>query len=251
MSRLRLLIVDDEPLIRAGIRAALSAIGDVEIVAECEDVAGAAEAIRSLAPDLVLLDIQLPDGTGFDLVRRVGPGQMPPVVFVTAYDEFAIRAFEVNAVDYLLKPFDEDRLRESIQRARQRLAMPSETIARQLEAVLRLRERQWPARLVVRGGDRFDFVPVDTVDWIESANNYVHLHCGSRSYLLGESLTSLEERLDPEQFLRVHRCYIVNIGRIVAVHMALGGTYDLELQTGVHVRTGRQYREAIQKLVKA
>jgi two-component system LytT family response regulator len=249
---LQLLIVDDEPLIRTGIRTTLSSFDGIEVAGECGSGAEAVDAIRSRHPDLVLLDVQMPDCNGFDVVRRVGPEQMPAVIFVTAYDEYAVRAFEVNAVDYLLKPFDEERLRDSIQRAQERIAGRQQAIlSRQLQAVIEARDQMWPQRLVVRNGERFEFVPVDSVEWIESANNYVDLHCGSESYLLSETLTSLEQRLNPAQFLRIHRCRIVNIARLVAVRAMLSGVYTLELRSGVRLTTGRQYRHAIQQLVRA
>jgi two-component system LytT family response regulator len=251
MKKLRLLIVDDEPLIRSGIRTALASVEDIEVTGECDSGAAAAAAILSDQPDLVLLDIQMPDCTGFDVVQQVGPERMPAVIFVTAYDEYAVRAFEINAVDYLLKPFDEERLRESIDRAQARIAaQDASALGRKLQALLDAQEHSWPQRLVVRTGDHFDFVPVDSVEWIESANNYVHLHCGARHYLLGETLTSLDQRLDPAMFLRVHRCYIVNTSRIVAVDALMSGVYELELRAGIRLRTGRQYRSAIQHLMR-
>ena len=149
---------------------------------------------------------------------------MPAVVFVTAYDKYAIQAFEVNAVDYLLKPFDESRLRASIERARERLSRPS-ALVRQLEGLIEAHEAQWVQRLVVRSGERFDFVPVDSIDWIESANNYTVLHCRSKDYVFGENLSTLEQRLDPGRFCRVHRCHIVNVTRIVAANAIAGGVY--------------------------
>jgi two-component system, LytTR family, response regulator len=250
MGNLRLLIVDDEPLIRLGIRNDLTGMPSVQIDGECECVAEAVDAIRSNRFDLVLLDVQLPDGTGFDVVREIGPQQMPAVVFVTAYDNYAIQAFEVNAVDYLLKPFDEIRLRESIDRVRERLSRPS-VLINQLEGLIEAHTAQWLQRLVVRNGERFDFVPIDSIDWIESANNYTLLHCHSASHLFSSSLTTLERRLDPGKFLRVHRCHIVNIARVVAVHAIAGGVYELELVRGARVRTGRQYSERIRQLLRA
>jgi two-component system LytT family response regulator len=187
---LRLLIVDDEPLIRSGIRKDLSGMPSVRVVGECGNVADAVETIRANQFDLVLLDVQLPDGTGFDVVREIGPQKMPAVVFVTAYDSYAIQAFDVNAVDYLLKPFDESRLRESVERARKRLSQPAALI-RQLEGLVESHATRWPQRLVVRSEDRFDFVPVETIDWVESANNYTVLHCRSKDYVFGETLTAL------------------------------------------------------------
>jgi len=243
------LIVDDEPLIRAGIRDGLSAREDIEVAGECGTVSEAVDALRDAEMDLVLLDVELPDGTGFDLIRRIGPERMPAIVFVTAYDKYAIQAFEVNAVDYLLKPFDQGRLVASVDRVRTRLAGSAEALARRLETLMQSREPHWPQTLVVRNGDRFDMVSVTSVDWIEAANNYAVLHCGAVDHVFGETLTSLETRLDPGKFLRVHRSIVVNSGRIVAVHTMIGGVYEIELRGGVRIKTGRQYRDRIRKLL--
>jgi two-component system, LytTR family, response regulator len=251
MTTLRLLIVDDERLVREAIRNGLTGLRDAEIVGECESGHEAIEAIRSQAPDLVLLDIQLQDMTGLEVIRQFGPEQMPPVVFITAYDEHAVKAFELNAVDYILKPFDQARLLESVQRARERIsARNNSALAGQLRALLDRKQREWPERLVVRSGEHFEMVPVDSIDWIESANNYAQLHCGPKEHLINETLTSLERRLDPAKFLRVHRGRIVNLSRIAVVHSLLGGSYELELRGGTRITTGRQYRHAIHSLIK-
>jgi len=251
VSNLRLLIVDDEPLIRDGIRHGLSAIEGIEIVGECACGAQAAEAILSSNPDLVLLDVQMPDSTGLDVVRQIGPQRMPAVIFVTAYDEYAVAAFELNAVDYLLKPFDDDRLRAAIARARQRISSQQSTsLAQQLQALLDRTERKWPERLSFRNGDGFVLVPVDSVDWIESANNYVVIHCGPKHHLMAETLTNLEARLDPAKFLRIHRCRIVNISRVAAIRPLISGTYQLELNNSARLTTGKQYNDAVRTLIK-
>ncbi|MBS1857717.1 MAG: response regulator transcription factor [Acidobacteria bacterium] len=251
MKQVRLLIVDDEPLIRSGIRDGLSGREDIEVAGECGSVAEAIDSLRNDHVDLVLLDVELPDGTGFDLIRRFGPQRMPVVVFVTAYDKYAIQAFEVNAVDYLLKPFDQSRLLTSIDRAQARLEGSAQALAQRLEALIQTRDTQWQQTLVVRNGDRFDFVSVATVDWIEAANNYAVLHCPAGDHLVSESLTHLEERLDPNRFLRVHRSTIVNSSRIAAVHSMIGGVYELELRGGARIKTGRQYRDRIRRLLGA
>lgn len=250
MNSLQLLIVDYEPLIRTGIRQDLSAMKSVHIAGECGSVAEAVAAIRTTRLDLVLLDIQMPDGTGFDVIREVGPQHMPAVIFVTAYDQYAIQAFQVNAVDYLLKPFDDLRLKESIERARERLGRPADLI-RHLEALLEARVEQWTQRLVVRTGDRFDFVPVDSIDWVESANNYTMLHCRAKDHLYSETLTTLERVLDPTRFVRVHRSRMVNLARVVGVNAIAGGVYELELQGGARISTGRQYSDRVRKLLRA
>ena len=251
MKRFRLLIVEDEPLIRAGIRDGLSERDDVDVAAECGSVSEALDVLLSGDVDLVLLDVELPDGKGFDLIRRIGPERMPAVVFVTAYDKYAIQAFEVNAVDYLLKPFDQSRLLASIDRVRERLTGGGASLARQLEALLQSRRPEWPETLVARKGERFDLVSVTSVDWIEAANNYAVLHCGAVNHVIGETLASLETRLDPARFLRVHRSTIVNASRIIAVHTMIGGVYELELRGGTRVKTGRQYRDRIKRLLGA
>ncbi|HXG35124.1 MAG TPA: LytTR family DNA-binding domain-containing protein [Bryobacteraceae bacterium] len=247
---LKLLIVDDEPLIRAGIRADVEGLESVQVAGECGSVAEAVSALRSGRFDLVLLDVQMPDGTGFDVIRQVGPQQMPAVVFVTAYDKYAIQAFEVNAVDYLLKPFDDIRLKESIARAQERLAGPSE-LMRRLESLLEAQQQRWPQKLVIRSGDRYDFVPVDSIDWIEAANNYVILHCRTKNYLYGQTLTALEQVLDPARFVRVHRSRMVNLARVVGVNAIAGAVYELELEGGTRLSTGRQYSDRVRKLLKA
>jgi len=250
MSKLRLLIADDEPLIRIGIRQATSRVEDIEIVGECGSGSEAIQAISSQRPDLVLLDIRMPDCSGLEVVRAIGTQQMPPVIFITAYEEYAVKAFELNAVDYLLKPFDEERLHESIDRARQRIAATTQAIlAQRLESLLHAHARK-AERLVVRNGDRYEFVSIESIDWIESANNFVELHCGPKHYLLGETLTGLEGRLDSARFTRIHRGRIVNISRILAVHPLIGGTYEVELHNGSRLTSGRQYREAVQRLIR-
>lgn len=250
MNPLRLLIVDDEPLIRAGIRDGLRSVEGVEVVAECGSGAEAVQALASQPVDLVLLDVQMHDSTGLDVVEKVGAGHMPPVIFITAYDEYAVKAFELNAVDYLLKPFDDERLRTSVGRARERIAERRNTaLAEQMQALLDSRARKWPERIIVKDGERFDFVPVDSIDWIESANNYVQMHCGPRQHLHAESLSSLESRLNPARFLRIHRGRIVNLSRVLAVHSLISGTYELELRGGTRLTSGRQYRPAIQAVL--
>jgi two-component system LytT family response regulator len=251
-SRLRVLVVDDEALIRQSLCRALAMRDDIEIAGECESGAQAIAAIRDQQPDLVLLDVQMHDGTGLDVVEQVGPECMPAVVFVTAYDDYAVKAFELSALDYLLKPFDDERLNRSIDRAKKHiLSARAGDLSNQLRSLLESKAERWPDRLVVRTDERFELVPVSAIDWIESANNYVQLHCGPKHFLLGETLTSLAERLNPHEFVRVHRGRIVNLSRITAVHPLFSGTYEIELSGGTRISTGRQYREQIQALLKS
>ena len=251
MNSLRLLIVDDEPLVRTGIRNGLSRLHGIEIAGECGSGTEAMKAILSQQLDLVLLDVQMHDCTGLDVVQQVGPERMPPVIFITAYDEYAVKAFELNAVDYLLKPFDDERLRNSLERARERIAVCGQAVlSEQLQTLLDSRTRKWPERIAVRYGEQFDLVPVESIDWIESANNYVSLHCGPKQYLLGESLSHLEGRLNPARFLRVHRCHMINLSRIVAIHPMASGTYEMELRNGTRVATSRQYKDVVRSLLE-
>lgn len=247
MSLLRLLIVDDEPLVRDGIRNGVSVLTDVEVIDECCSGRDAIAAIRSQQPDLVLLDVQMHDCTGLEVVKEIGPRNMPPVIFVTAYDEYAVKAFELNAVDYLLKPFDDSRLRRSLERAMERIVLQKNgRLVENLQALLETRKEKWPERIVVRDGERFDVVPVDSIEWIESANNYVQLHCGLKSYLHNESLTHLEQRLDPGRFIRIHRGRIINAGRVLRMRSRMSSTYEIELRSGTRLTTGRQYKEIVQ-----
>jgi two-component system LytT family response regulator len=251
-SRLRVLVVDDEALIRQSLCRDLAKRGDIEIIGECDSAAAAIATIRESRPDLVLLDVQMHGGTGLDVVEQIGPEHMPAVVFVTAYDDYAVKAFELSAVDYLLKPFDDERLNRSVDRAKKQiLSARAGDLSSQLRSLLESKAERWPDRLVVRTGEQFDFVPVNAIDWIESANNYVQLHCGAKHFLLGETLTSLAERLNPHKFVRVHRGRIVNLSRITAVHALFSGTYEIELSSGTRISTGRQYREQIQTLLKS
>lgn len=251
MPALRLLIVDDEPLIRLGIRRAVTSMEGVEVAGECGSGDEAVQAIETEPPDLVVLDVQMPGGTGLDVIRRVGPSRMPPAIFLTAFDEYAVQAFEVNAVDYVLKPFDPERLQQAIERARARITLQRDRgLAQRLEALLAGPHERPPDRLVVRSGERFELVPVDAIDWVEAANNYVQLHCGAKRHLLAETMTNLERRLDSARFLRVHRSRMVNTSRVVAVHVLIGGTYELELRDGTRLTTGRQYRETVQHLIR-
>jgi two-component system LytT family response regulator len=250
MNPLRLLIADDEPLIRSGIRTIASQMRGVQVAGECENGAETIRALRTQNLDLVLLDVRMPDLSGLEVVRQVGPERMPMVVFVTAYDEYAVRAFELNAVDYLLKPFDEERLIRGIEKARERLLGTSHAaLVERLHALVERREHKWLERLAIRNKDGFEMVPVDSIDWIESADNYVQVHCGEKAHLLSETMAGLEAKLDPARFLRVHRRRIVNIGRIAAIHTMLNGAYEIQLRHGLRLTTGRQYRDVILHLV--
>ena len=223
---------------------------DTVIAGESASVRDTVAALRTHPVDLLLLDVQMHEGSGFDVVAEVSPERMPAVIFITAYDQYAVRAFEVAACDYLLKPFDEERLNRSIDRARELIAAKRDGIlASQLEMLLAERVEHWPERLAVRSGERIDLVPVEEIDSIESANNYVVLHCGTRKYMMAETLTAMTAKLDPKRFIRVHRGRVVNVFKIVAIHPMFSGTYELELRSGLRIATGRLYKAEIQKLL--
>lgn len=268
---IRALIVDDEPLARDCVRLALEGLEGVEIVGECGDGEGAVAAIRDTAPDLVLLDVQMPGLDGFGVVERIGPQAMPAVVFVTAYDEHAVRAFEVHALDYVMKPFDDERLAEAVRHAiRQIRLRAAGELGRRLAAVLLdlpapfgpettdgdpdasgdrdaddARDRGYATRVMVRDRDRFRFVETESIDWLEAAGNYVRLHTGDRSHLIRATLTGTLERLDPARFVRIHRSTAVNVERIREVQPWVGSDYVAILQDGRQLRVSRTYRDEL------
>lgn len=252
---LKALIVDDEPLARDCVRLALEHESDVEVVAECADGDEAIAAIQELEPDIVFLDVQMPGTGGFDVVREIGPNEMPAVVFVTAFDEHALRAFEVHALDYVLKPFDDERFADAVDHARRTILgrRDEESFRRGLSALMdEVRggpggERRYASRLMVRLRDRIHFVRTEDVDWFEAAGNYVRLHVGDKSHLIRSTMSALEEQLDPTRFVRIHRSTIVNLDRIREVQPWAGGDYLAILEDGRQLRISRGYRDALLK----
>jgi two-component system, LytTR family, response regulator len=254
VKKIRTLIVDDEPLARERLAALLSGEPDVEVIGQCRDGEEAAKAIVEKTPDLVFLDIQMPQMNGFEVIETVGAERMPLVIFVTAHDQHALRAFQVRALDYLLKPFDRDRFRDALQRARQHVEREdTRDIGHRLLALVKDLRRDQPRtdRIVVKSGGRLFFLRADEIDWVEAAGNYVRLHVGSTSYLLRETMTAIESRLDPEKFFRIHRCRIVNIERIQELQPWLNGEYAVLLRTGTRLTLSRGYREKLQDRLKA
>jgi two-component system LytT family response regulator len=254
---IRALIVDDEPLAREKLRSLLATEHDVELVGECGSGEQAVQLIDEECPDLVFLDIQMPEMDGFEVLAAVSPARMPVIVFVTAYDQYALRAFDVHALDYLLKPFDRHRFRDAMARARARLedagsAALSREVSRLLEALSSETGRgvaRRPERLVIKTGGRVLFQRLDEVDWIEAAGNYARLHIGKTSHLLRETMTQLEERLDPERFLRIHRSAIVNLDRIRQLQPLPSGEYRVTLEDGTELTLSRSYRERVSQLL--
>ncbi len=248
MAELRVLLVDDEPLVRQGIRDFLEVESDISIVGECGNGVEALETIAREQVDLVFLDVQMPELDGLGVAAALAEQSGPSVVFVTAYSEHAVRAFEVNAVDYVLKPFDRERFSAALSRARARLAGGErEELSRRLGAVLaELQRTQGHAqRLVVRSDGRIRLVPVGDIDWIEAADNYARLHVGAERHLIRETMGALEARLDPARFARIHRSAIVNLGRIRELQPTFNGEYAVFLHSGMKLTLSRGYRDAL------
>lgn len=249
MRKIKTLIADDEPLARERLAGLLAGEPDIELVAQSRDGEEAVTAIQDHSPDLAFLDVQMPHMSGFEVIEAIGTDRMPLVIFVTAYDQHAIRAFQVRALDYLLKPFDRERFSDALQRGRDQVNR-DETgdLGRRLLALVRDLRRDQPRsdRLVVKSGGRLFFLRADEIDWVEAAGNYVRLHVGSASHLLRETMTSIERRLDPEKFFRIHRCRIVNMERIQEVQPWLNGEYAVLLRTGTRLTLSRGYREKLQ-----
>jgi two-component system LytT family response regulator len=247
---LRVLIVDDEAVARRRIRRLLAANPDVSVVGECADGASALRAIISDKPHIAFLDIQMPEMDGFEVVQSVSSDDLPAVVFVTAFDRYALRAFDVHAIDYLLKPFTRERFLIALSRARERLARRGhdEKIAALLDH-LRVTRRH-PTRVAVRSADRFVVIDWRDVDWIEAADNYVKLHVGAKEFVLRDTLASIEKQLDPERFARIHRSAIVQLDRIVELHPASHGDVDVVLRGGARLMLSRTWRERVQRLFR-
>ncbi len=246
---MRVVIVDDEPPGRLALRQALGPMSDAEIVAECRDGAEAIEAVVRHAPDLLLLDVQMPGLSGFDVLERLGADAVPAVVFVTAHDRYAVRAFEAHAVDYLLKPIDPDRFREAYHRAARRAAeADDEAAAARLEALLGSRPQHPLDRLVVRDGNRLIFVEVDAIEWIEAAGNYVRLHAGSRAHLLRRPLARVGIQLG-ERFVRIGRSALVNRRAIQALEPYGKGSYVVFLQDGTRLISSRYAGRGLRALL--
>jgi two-component system LytT family response regulator len=240
----RCLIADDEPLAREGLRMLLAADPEVELVAECAGGREAIAAIRRHRPDLAFLDVRMPEVGGFDVLAALREGEVPAVIFVTAFDQYALRAFEVHALDYLLKPFDDERFADAIARAKRQLALSR--VGNLSEKLLSLLER--PERLAIKDVGRVVFLPVDEIDWIEAADYYVQLHVGPKSYLHRETMQSLEKRLDPAKFLRIHRSAIVN-RRCVKELRHQGREVTVILGDGVQLKVARSHREKLRALL--
>jgi two-component system LytT family response regulator len=238
--KIRALLVDDEPLARNNLKFLLRQDSAIESIAEAGSGAEAIAAIRSTRPDLVFLDVQMPEFGGFDVVEVLkADGGLPVIVFVTAYDEYALRAFDAGALDYLLKPFDDSRFALALQRAKERLVAREPPLAGALGAAP-------TPRLIVRSAGHEVYVPIPDIDWVEAADYYVCLHVGPRSHLLRRSMAELERDLDPHMFCRIHRSTIVNLRRVRALEVDSAGEYEVILDGGEKLRLSRRFRKDLQ-----
>jgi two-component system, LytTR family, response regulator len=244
------LLVDDEPLARASLRSLLEREPDAITIFEARNGHEAVSLILGERPDVVFLDVQMPEMNGFDVVRQVGAAAMPEVIFVTAHDRFAIQAFEINALDYLLKPVSEERFAEALQRTRSHLQQrgdPSERIVSLLQTLAS--PPKTLKRIAVRSAGKTRFVDLEDVLWIQGAENYVQLHTATSRHLVHATMQSMLERLDPEVFVRIHRSAIVNVRHIRQIEAAAPGDYVLTLDNGSSIQSSRTYGEVIKRWV--
>lgn len=245
---MRILIADDEPLAREVVRSLLESHEGVEIIGEAGSGTEAIEKIRALQPDLVFLDVQMPGCDGFGVVREIGAEQMPQVIFATAFDEHAVRAFEVHAIDYLLKPFTDERFEKALQRAFEanQTSKQSELAARLMELVA---ESHTPSaseqRFAIKSGGAVYFLDASEIDWIEAANNSVRFHAGGKRHLMRATIRSIEEQLDPQQFVRIHRSTIVRLDRVRKLVLQEHGDYLVILRDETELRMSRRRREEL------
>lgn len=246
---LRVIIVDDEPLARDCVRLALRDEPGIEVAGECGDGASAVSAIRALAPDLVYLDVQMPGLGGFGVIEQIGAAAMPAVIFVTAYEEHALRAFSVHALDYLLKPFSDGRFRESLAHARGQLGGSRDALSQRLQALIDEGRTgaasPRPAWLTVAEREGRRLLRIEDVDWFEAEGNYVRVHIGAEEHLLRSSLAAIREQLDPARFVRIHRSIVVNVSRVHKVEPWAGGDYIAILRDGRQLRVSRHFKDAL------
>ena len=251
---IKALIVDDEILGRNRIREILRKDSDIQLVGECANGRDAVDAVLKFSPELLFLDVQMPEMDGFAVLEAIPPERMPMVVFVTAYDQYALQAFEVYALDYILKPFDAGRFQRTLQHAKSQIRksrgnMLNEGLRNLLEELKTFPKTKYPERLVIKSAGRVSFLKTSEIDWIESEGNYVRLHVGKETHLLRETLNQMEERLDPDQFLRIHRSTIVSLDRIKELQPWFHGEYRVLLKEGTQLLLSRKYREKLRDLL--
>jgi two-component system, LytTR family, response regulator len=251
VTKINTLIVDDEPLARDRVKRFLRDENDIKVIGECGNGKEAIAAIREQRPELVFLDIQMPEKNGFEVVKALDQKSLPAVIFVTAYDQYALQAFDVHALDYLLKPFNRDRLHRAVSHARDQIATKriGNLDERLSSLIADLRsEKKYLERLVVKSVGRVFFLKVDEIDWIEAAGNYVKLHSGRDAHMIRETMNGIEAKLDPDKFLRIHRSTVVHIDRIKELHPMFSGDYAVILRNGTELALSRNYRERLLEL---
>jgi two-component system LytT family response regulator len=252
VNTIRTLVVDDEPLARERIKRFLAAESDLELIGECAEGREAVAAIRTLKPDLVFLDIQIPELDGFGVLKAIALEQMPAVIFVTAYDRYALQAFDVNALDYLLKPYNRERFRKAVERARAHLSNGAKgELNERLISLLENFKTEQPRhleRLMIKSSGRVFFLRAEELDWIEADGNYLRVHVGRESHLIRETMNRLASKLDPDKFLRIHRSTLVNIERIKELQPLFSGDYVVILRDGKQLTLSRSYRDKLLEL---
>lgn len=248
---LRAVIAEDEAVARYAIAAMAEACG-IQVLAQCEDGAEAIHCVQKFRPDILFLDVEMPGIDGFEVLRKISGEYTPAIIFTTAYDQYAVRAFEHNAVDYLLKPFDEERFRKAVDRAQSRIVdrvTPADLISR-ITGALQSRQASSPQRLVVRTRGKVELLRVEQIDWIEAKHNYLRLHVGNDVHMLRQTIGEIESRLEPTQFLRIHRSLIVNVDRIRQLQACGYGEYLVVLHNGKSLPLSRGYRDRLDELLK-
>lgn len=249
--RIRTLIVDDEQLARERLQNLLTNDPDIQVIGECATGKQAIDSIRNESPDLVFLDVQMPEGNGFEVLESVDFHKMPIVVFVTAYDQYAIQAFDVHALDYILKPFDQSRFERTLVRAKSEVVLRNSTnVDQKLLSLLEHIEsnKRHMDRILVKSSGRVFFLRFDEIDWIESAGNYVKLHVGNESHLLRETMTEMERKLETGKFVRIHRTTIVNIDRIKELQPWFNGDHIVLLLNGAKLTASRGYKKKLSEM---
>ncbi|MFI2811864.1 MULTISPECIES: LytTR family DNA-binding domain-containing protein [Microbulbifer] len=267
--RLRAIVIDDEPLARKGLRLRLQALGDVEVIGECSNGREALEQVPALRPDVLFVDIQMPGVDGLQMVQQLPREEIPQVVFVTAYDQYAVEAFEVNAVDYVLKPIEEERLRTAMERVRNKIASADIATQREqlLEAVADLTSEspevleqklaagdlqgewggsRYPEKIAIKDAGRITLVPAADIDWIDAAGDYMCVHANGETHVMRITMKELEQQLDPAKFQRIHRSTIVNLGRVREICAHINGEYHLVLNNGERLKMSRSYKNKVQ-----
>jgi len=248
--RIRTLIADDEPIARRGVRLLLERDSTVEIVGEAAGGIEAADMILRLRPDLVFLDVQMIGCDGFETLRRVGPAAAPVVVFVTAYDEYALRAFDVNALDYLLKPYEDARFTAALERAKELVnRRRGDQVDQRITRLLQHLEGEGRDRILLKSSGEIHFLKTADIDWIEAEGDYVKFHAGGRTHLMRGTMASLETQLDPSRFIRIHRSTIVNADRLKKLSPSFEGEYAVVLSDGTKLRLSRGYHDRIRALM--